>query len=173
MISENNIQGKATSGRAGIYVNGSAANGNFGSIDNNIIYNFVIGINITGPKVVNTVISNNQFNNVTTKITDLGTSTRIYTNLGYISLGHIVNPISSGGNTLVDSGSNSTWVSARTYTNSESPKILYISGGTVTAIVYDGTTLYTTATTCNIILQPGDTFSVTFSSAPKITVFAQ
>ena len=173
MVSQNNIQGKATSGRAGIYVNGSAANGNFGSINDNIIYNFAIGIDIAGSNVVNAVISNNQFNTVTTKITDLGTSTRIYTNLGYNSLGHITNPISSAGNTLVDSGSSATWVSGRTYTNSESPKVLYISGGVVTAIVFDGTTLYTSATTCSIILQPGDTFSVTFSSAPKIVVFAQ
>lgn len=173
IISNNNIQGKDTSGRAGIYAGDPVPNGNFGSINNNIIYNFVTGIDITGSNVVNAVISNNQFNTVTTKITDLGTSTYIYTNLGYNPVGSIANPISSGGSTLVDSGSSSTWVSGTTYTNWGSPKVLYISGGTVTAIVYDGQTLYTAATTCGIILQPSDSFSITFSSTPTIVVFGQ
>ena len=173
IISNNNIQGKDTSGRAGIYVGDPVANGNFGSINDNIIYNFITGVDITGSNAVNAVISYNQFNAVSTKIVDLGTSTRINTNLGYNPLGPIANPISSGGNTLVDSGSSSTWVSGTAYTNWGSPKVLYISGDTVTAIVYDGQTLYTSATTCSIILQPGDTFSVTFSSAPTIVVFGQ
>ena len=102
-----------------------------------------------------------------------GANTSIYTNTGYNPIGYIASPIAYGGTTLVDSGNSSTWVSGTTYTNWESPKVLYISGGTVTAIVYDGQTLYTAATNCSITLQPGDTFSVTFSAAPTINVIGQ
>jgi len=92
-------------------------------------------------------------------------------NVGYNPVKRITTPIS--GSTLVDSGSSSTWVSATVYTNWQSPKILYVSGGTVTVIAADGVTLYTAATTCTITLQPGDTFEVTFTVAPTIIVFGQ
>ncbi len=103
--------------------------------------------------------------------TNIPLDLKIYDNMGYNPHGLLSTPIS--GSYLVDSGSSSTWTSGTTYTNSGSPKVLYVSGGTVTVIAVDGTTLYTAATTCTIILQPGDTFSVTFTSAPTIKVFAQ
>lgn len=125
-----------------------------------------------GSGATSTTISGNNITAVYT-INDAGTDTKIFNNPGYNPVGYISSPISSGGITLVDKGSGSTWVSGTTYTNWESPKILYISGGTVTAIVYDGQTLYTSTTTCSITLQPGDTFSVTFTTAPTINVIGQ
>ena len=98
-------------------------------------------------------------------------------NIGYNPLGYIANPlyVASGdaNSTIVDSGNNATWISARTYTNWGSPKLLVISGGTVTAIAFDGQTLFTSDTNCTFVLQPADTFSVTYSIAPTITVFGQ
>jgi hypothetical protein len=92
-------------------------------------------------------------------------------NVGYNPVGKIASPIS--GNAIVDWGSSSSWVSGTTYTNWGSPKTLYLTGGVVTAIVVDGQTLFTAAATTTISLQPGDSFSVTFSSTPTIAVIGQ
>ena len=92
-------------------------------------------------------------------------------NVGYNPVGKIASPIS--GSAIVDWGSSSTWLSGTKYTNWGSPKTVYLTGGTVSAIVVDGQTLFTATTTTTIILQPGDTFSVTFISAPTITVIGQ
>ena len=90
-------------------------------------------------------------------------------NVGYNPVGPISSPISGG--TIVDSGSSNKWTSGTTYTNWESPKLLSISGGTVTAIEVNGQAL--SPTTSTITLQPGDTFSITFSSTPTIKVSGQ
>ena len=90
-------------------------------------------------------------------------------NTGYNPVGSISNPISGGTTYLVDSGSNSVWTSGMTYTNSGSPKTLDITGGAVSAVTQNGVTLFT-ATDCSVTLQPGDTFSVTFSIEPTINV---
>ena len=158
-----------------------------GSNNTIITQNLIVGCGGSGIKVdsgVNTVIKNNDLTQVAsyTKIGNSGTTTSIYTNPGYNPVGYVsANFIYNGTsfNYIVDGiqyitmGNSSTWVSATTYTNTESPKVLYISGGTVTAIVFDGQTLYTAATTCSITLQPGDTFSVTFSTTPTISVIGQ
>ena len=93
-------------------------------------------------------------------------------NIGYNPVGYIANPISGNTAYLVDSGSNSTWISGRVYTNTGSPKVLNISAGTVSAVAQNGVTLFTT-TGCTVTLQPGDTFSITFSTAPTINVIGQ
>jgi hypothetical protein len=132
------------------------------------------GIRLASSAVGVFVTDNDVRNNTAPyQIQDGGEKTVIENNAGYNPIGYISSPISSGGITLVDSGSSSTWTSGTTYTNWESPKTLYISGGRVTAIVVDGQVLYTTATSVSITLQPGDTFSITFSSAPTIKVFGQ
>jgi hypothetical protein len=84
-------------------------------------------------------------------------------------VGHITNPILTGA--LWDyQGTSSTFVSGTTYTNYESPKILYISGGTITAISVDSQSL--AITTPVIVLQPLDTFSITDAGgAATIVVF--
>ena len=90
-------------------------------------------------------------------------------NVGYNPVGPVSSPLS--GSTIVDSGSSNVWTSGTTYTNWESPKALSISGGTVTAIKVNGQAL--SPTTSTITLQPGDTFSITFSSTPTIKVSGQ
>lgn len=163
--------------RCGIKVDGTINYGNFSwnTIANNGWYAIRFGTNSYLTVSCNTFYSNS-YGTFAEQITSTG---KIIGNTGYNPVGYITNPlyVASGNanNTIVDSlwGNSATWISATTYTNVGSPKVLYITGGTVTAIAVDGQTLFTTATTVSIPLQPGDTFSVTFSIAPTITVFGQ
>ena len=119
------------------------------------------------------ILANNQLISCSTPIADSGVSTVIYNNTGYNPVGIINNPFRGNNHVLLDlGGDNATWSSAATYTNWESPKTLYISGGTVTAVVQNGQTIFS-ATGCTVILQPSDTFSITFSSVPTIKVEGQ
>ena len=93
-------------------------------------------------------------------------------NTGYNPVGSIANPIAGSSAYLVDSGSNSKWISGMVYTNTGSPKLLDITGGTVSSITQNGVQLFT-STRHSITLQPGDTFSITFSKAPTINVIGQ
>ena len=121
----------------------------------------------------NVLIGNNATNNLNYNIYDpnVPESTMI-NNTGYNPVGPIAHPISGISAYLVDLGGNSTWISGRVYTNTGSPKVLNISGGTVSFVAQNGVTLFT-ATGCTVTLQPGDTFSVTFSTAPTINVIGQ
>ena len=109
--------------------------------------------------------------NTVTSLTDLGTNDTLIGNTGYNPIGYIADPISSSGSSIVDSGSSSTWTSGTIYTDWQSPKTLYISGGTVTAITVNGQVI--DLTSGSIVLQPSDTFSMTFSSAPTVKVMGQ
>jgi parallel beta-helix repeat protein len=120
-------------------------------------------------------IEENDFENFTSPISDAAlNSTRISNNAGYNPKGKISSPISgNGGAFFCDAGNNATFVSTTVYNNTESPKVLYMSGGTVTVVAVDGMTLYTTAGSYTIYLGYGDTLSITFSSAPTITVYGE
>lgn len=67
-----------------------------------------------------------------------------------------------------------TGTSPRTYTNTtKSDSMLLVSGGTVSSIGYsrDGTTYYSTGVTSGqIIVMPGDTVKVTYTTAPTTTI---
>ncbi len=121
----------------------------------------------------NTIIQSNNLVQCTwNKISDSGIATSIYNNTGYNPVGYIASPISGSTNYIVDSGSTFAWISGRVYINTESPKVLNISAGTVSVIAQNGVTLFT-ATGCTMTLQPGDTFSVTFTITPTINVIGQ
>lgn len=122
----------------------------------------------------NVLIGNNAYNNLFLNF-DVGNNvpeSTMINNTGYNPVGYIANPISGSTAYLVDSGSNTTWISGTVYTNTGSPKVLNISAGTVSVVAQNGVTLFT-ATGCTVTLQPGDTFSVTFSTAPTINVIGQ
>ena len=139
------------------------------------------GISFASPSPNTVIINNNIHNNGYGSFsTDQIPNPALINNTGYNPLGYISTKFihnATGLNYIVDGsnggGNSSIWVSGTTYTNSGSPKDLIISGGIVTAIVFNGQTLYTSATNCTITLQPSDTFSITFSSAPTIKVFGQ
>jgi parallel beta-helix repeat protein len=121
----------------------------------------------------NFVTGNNVYNCVASQIYDpnVPESTMI-NNTGYNPVGYIPSPISGSTAYIVDSGSNSTWISGMIYMNSGSPKELYISTGTISAVILNEVTLFT-MTNCTLTLQPGDTLSLTFSVAPTIQVIGQ
>ncbi len=153
---------------------------------NQVLGGFVYGIVISSGSEGTTVTGNSLsgcttlWNGVQLSITDSGTATKITANTGYNPVGDIATPIYSGTSVkaIVDSpspyglGNSATWQSGVTYTNWGSPKVLYITGGTVSAVVQNGVTRFTT-TGCTITLQPDDTFSVTFSATPTIRVTGQ
>ena len=121
----------------------------------------------------NILIGNNVHNNLNRQITDTNVpENTMINNTGYNPVGAIASPISGSTAYLVDSGSSSTWISGRVYTNTGSPKVLNISAGTVSVVAQNGETLFT-ATNCTVTLQPEDTFSVTFNTTPTINVTGQ
>lgn len=118
----------------------------------------------------NVLIGNNVHNNLDNQIIDPNVpENTMIDNTGYNPVGYIISPISGNTAYLVDSGSNSVWISGRVYTNTGSPKALNISAGTVSSVTQNGVILFT-KTECIVTLWPGDTFSITFSSAPIIKV---
>ena len=140
------------------------------TVSNNYIWNLGTGVFLDNSNVAGTLIFGNTIINATTPIIDSGVSTSIYNNTGYNPIGIITNPFDGNNHILLDlGGNNATWSSATTYTNWESPKIVYISSGTVTAVVQNGQTIFSNSE-CTVILQPADTFSIIFSSAPIIKV---
>jgi len=96
-------------------------------------------------------------------------------NVNYNPKGHISSPWNtSPGNDLLDvnTGSGaSTPTSTIVYTVWESPKMISVSGGTVTQIQIDGTTLGLTSGSWT--LQPGETFEITYSGSPTFVVSGQ
>lgn len=127
-----------------------------------------IGIELQENATGNILVENNVYNNIYRQISDdnVQANTKI-NNIGYNPVGYITNPIS--GSYIVDSGNNDKWISATVYTNMGSPKTLYITDGTETTISINGITLAAT-TPISLDLQPGDTFSITFSTAPIVEV---
>jgi parallel beta-helix repeat protein len=170
LIIANVINSPSTAGHLGIMVNSNC-------FRNIVEQNRLIGFKNVGVLVssgaISTIIENNNLTLCTgTKINNLGTTTVIRANLGYNPVGFISNPISSSTAYLVDSGSNSTWVSGKVYTNTESSKVLNIFNGTVLSVAQNGVTIFI-ITNCTVTLQPYDTFSVTFSAVPTINVIGQ
>ena len=172
MVSDNYVDSRPTNLNAAMLVNAADC-----TVGNNRLIGKV-GVDIQS-RATSVIIEGNDFTGTIYPISSadssysapIATGIILKNNVGYNPVGKITSPIS--GSTIVDWGSSSSWVSGTTYTNWGSPKTLYLTGGTITAIVVDGQTLFTAATTATIILQPGDTFSVTYSNAPTITVFGQ
>lgn len=93
----------------------------------------------------------------------------IYSNAGWNPNGYIETPIN--GTFIVD---NNAWnVSAiannTEYTCVQSPKNIYISGGTILNIYVNGEVVFTT-TNVMVHLESGDTFEIEWSSTPTIKV---
>jgi parallel beta-helix repeat protein len=159
-----------SSGEASLYVFSG-----YNSILNNEFYNpNNIGVYLRSGSEYNIVEGNDLRHTYSSqKIDDYGIRDTLENNAGYNPLGHIASPFVASGSYILDSGGSTTPASGTTYTNWESPKVLYVSGGTLTAIVVDGQTLFTAPTTCTIPLQPGETFSVTYTVAPTIVVMGE
>lgn len=93
-------------------------------------------------------------------------------NPGYNPVGAITNPFTaSTGDIRPASAAQANPTSATTYTNRLTPKTVLITGGTITAIVIDGTS--TTLSQGVFKLGIGETYSVTFTGSPTSKVYSE
>lgn len=138
-----------------------------GSYDGTVYSNKQITlINCTDCEVSDNSFVNNSATGTSGIIYDGGNGTSIHSNIGYNPVGYNANPFTGSTLKLLDYGDNATMTSGWTYTNQGSPKTFYVSGGTVTDIAVNGESIGLTSGT--IQLQPGDNFSITFSSTPNL-----
>lgn len=141
--------------------------------NNRIVLPINHGATLTITNSQNSQIENNLFEGAKPTIIDTSTGTVIRNNQGYNPVGYIANPITGSTQNIVDSGSNSTWLSGVTYTNTQSPKMLYITGEGIQTIAVNGETLFTGAGSYSVMLQPNETFNITFTTPPTVTVMGQ
>jgi hypothetical protein len=104
------------------------------------------------------------------KRTDMGTPDGTYIGFSGSPVGVISSPIYS--TYLLDFGGTGNVANATTYTCCGSTKTIYITGGTVSSVKVDGTTVRT-ATGCEVVVPMYHTFSVTWSSSPTIVVVGE
>ena len=125
----------------------------------------------------NLLLTGNNLKRQSTPIAIQGTGTvtgRAINNSGYNPFGLRSNAYDNTNNIIGVLGTSSTLTSAKTYTCQFVPLDLYLGGGTVTAMTKNGSTIgsgtsilpATTATTALVHLEPGDTWSITFSVTP-------
>lgn len=155
----NGIANVGTSNQAGIQV-GTGCNIVNLRVINNVAYDDQTtatqqyGLGISNSAVTGAFVSGNDFSKVGTQgIILFGTGSLagvITNNPGYNPQGALaVTPAAS------------PW----TYTAGNTPEVLYLTGGTVSAVVKSGITL-ATASPCSVALDPGEAVTVTYSVAP-------
>jgi parallel beta-helix repeat protein len=104
----------------------------------------------------------------------LSSSSKVYHNYGYNPIGYIANAFNTTDNNLRDTGGNS--VVPNNATNVwclQSPKVIYVIGGTMIETRINGQVVFTTQTNITIVLQPGDYVTFTWSVTPTFKVFGQ
>ncbi|HIJ97797.1 TPA: right-handed parallel beta-helix repeat-containing protein [archaeon] len=132
---------------------GQASGSKYNLIDGNIIFNHSGQAIVEKGNANFTIIVNNiVYNNGNPLIATVGNLTKVFNNPGY-------NPV---GQSSITVGS-----SPFTYTASASTENIYISGGVVTVIAKIGTTIFQN-TNHTVRLQPNETMTVTYSSAPTM-----
>jgi len=170
-IISGNMISTASSSIAGILVQREPSNP--GTIANalligNTITGYTTGILFNGTS--NCRASNNNILGASTPIAFSGTNTglKLADLPGYNPVGAITNPYDNTGNLIGVLGTSNTLTSAKVYTCSGTALDIFYAGGTVTAMTKNGVTIPYNSTLTNIHLEPGDTFSITFSVTPTI-----
>jgi hypothetical protein len=136
----------------------------------NSFENYTVACDVQA-SIPNTIIAHNRFTSITTPIYKSSAIHQvvIHCNIGYNPVGNVANPLRNdlAGDFIVDSyGNSNVWVSDTVYTNTQSEKTLYISGGTVTAIRVNG--VITGLIDGSFPLMQGDTIQITYSVAPTV-----
>jgi hypothetical protein len=162
VISGNLISGYRDNSNGEAIVTKGANNLITGNRINNCRYGVLSGSDVS----VNT-ISNNDLTGCTNFLA-VASDTKVYQNNGYNPVGYLANPFTGVTLNMLDTGNNATMTTDFVYTICNSAKIIYVSGGTVTAITVNGQA--TGLTSGTFTLQPTNTFSITFSSAPTLKV---
>jgi hypothetical protein len=173
-IASNSFTGDGTSGThpwdIDYYLQSSGTIGDVAITGNSFVAGSktTAGINLeNGP--TNMTIIGNTFSDTTPILYGASitpTSLFVQSNAGYNPIGAVTNFVENTGHTANPATGTATPTSATTYTVRITPMQLIIIGGTVTAIVVNGKTIASAATTEVLELAIGDTFAVTFSAAP-------
>jgi len=164
VISGNNITGAAQ----GIYLVAADYTNVIGNVLSGCTYPIYIGGGSTNS---NNLILGNSLHSNTYPISDAGTGTIIKDNQGYNPRGAIANPYPTNAGYLSDATAAQAFPTSNTnYTVSGSPKLITVSGGTVTSISIDGTA--TGLTSGAFTLQPGQVLNVVWSAQPSSKVYA-
>lgn len=173
LVENNVIRGISTNNNCGngIYLAGQTNTKNIFNIiiQGNSVRNTTRGIILSETK--NVTISDNTLRSLSVlpiSYDDKNINLTISGNVGYNPVGYLANPFTGSNTEMYNTGSNATMTSDMTYTVCGSARTIYVSGGTVTAITVNGQA--TGLTSGTIVLQPMDTFSITFSSAPTLKV---
>jgi hypothetical protein len=95
--------------------------------------------------------------------------------MGYNPVGIITNPFPTSGAGNIGNVSQSAAVPASNTTQTvvSTPKTIIQTGGTVTAVKINGTSVATAAGNYTFKLGLGETYSVTYSGAPTISVYCE
>jgi hypothetical protein len=98
-----------------------------------------------------------------------GYTDTVINNKGFNPCGVIATPVT--GTYLADSGAGAI-ANNTLYACAQSPKNIYITGGTVSIVQVEGTTVFV-ATNCMVHLEPSDTFKIVWSAPPTIVVIGE
>jgi len=129
-------------------------------------------INVTAAGITNLNIHDNDligtFHAGKINLTSIASgSIAIRHNWGYNPFGIIASPFDNVNNLIGITGNSGTLTSAKTYTCTGTPLDVAWTGGTVTAQTKNGTAIPALAAASDFIhLEPGDTYSITFSVTP-------
>jgi hypothetical protein len=175
LIANNTIDFNNTTGS----VTGIAVNTNNNTVEGNIFKN--PGTNVTYIQIASgstqTIITNNQFTGTPgTTITDGGTKTHIYGNIGFNPLNKITNMLNTTNNTIGTNGSTTTPVASTDYLVQGPDLLVTVSGGTGVSITIKdgaGNTVQSGLSTITALYLPyGYKINFgSFSSTPSILAF--
>jgi len=85
-------------------------------------------------------------------------------------MGNLATPYDNTNNWIGMFGTSSTLTSAKVYTCQGVPTTLYLAGGTISAMTKNGQVIPYNSTLTTIYLDPGDTWSLTFSVTPTTAI---
>lgn len=158
ILTSNSIQGLNSQAATAISI-GTTFISSPGIIACNDIFGFGAGGSgiVLSPAAVNVLVTGNTFTANDTNITNSGTGNRVISNPGYNPVG--VQPLAAG-------------PSPFTFTAPSSPETHYLTGGTLTGpgITVGGLSIQTVASGSPAVihLEPGDSYTVSYTSPPAI-----
>lgn len=149
--------------------------------DNQGTHSQKYAINMIQAIYTNTIIANNncapgnQGSPVILLPSALDPTVRLLNNVGYNPVGALTNPFPTSGAGNIGNVAQAAAVPASTTVQTvvNTPKTIIMTGGVVTVVAINGTTLDTSAGNYIFKLGLGETFSITYSVAPTISVYCE
>ena len=161
-VAFNTVRNLVGPNRQGILLAVSPSDLNNLTLHNNLLKDMGTGVVFSSGTFMEIMIEDNEFmTDVTTKISGtIPATARIRNNMGY-------NPLGASAATFPGTGTDVP------YTAGHTPEVVYIRGGTVTAIKKGGLTLASATSTTDpvvVYLEPGEQFTISSSVAPTTFV---